>query len=194
MVVHCFNPSNSGGRGRWISEFKATLVYRKSSRTARATQRNYVSNQTKQTKNRPVCVCVYMSVCLCLCICVCVCVCVCVFSSKSTACSYPLNHLSSLRNKSFTELALEWFPGLMPKPHAQKENTHKQNKTKQKNKLHEKFLILKKTVSTEWKENSQETVCKAGVGEEIAMHGVQKRTSQTQQPKQLDPKCAVGFK
>ena len=29
-----------GGRGRWISEFKANLVYRVSSRTARATQRN----------------------------------------------------------------------------------------------------------------------------------------------------------
>jgi hypothetical protein len=33
-----------GGRGRWISEFEASLVYRMSSRTARATQRNLVSN------------------------------------------------------------------------------------------------------------------------------------------------------
>jgi hypothetical protein len=32
-----------GGRGRWISEFEASLVYRVSSRTARATQRNPVS-------------------------------------------------------------------------------------------------------------------------------------------------------
>jgi hypothetical protein len=40
-----------GGRGRWISEFKASLVYRVSSRTSRATQRNPVSKQTnKQTK------------------------------------------------------------------------------------------------------------------------------------------------
>jgi hypothetical protein len=40
-----------GGRGRWISEFKASLVYRVSSRTARATQRNPVSkNQKKQNK------------------------------------------------------------------------------------------------------------------------------------------------
>ena len=40
-----------GGRGRWISEFKASLVYRVSSRTARATQRNPVSkNQTKKKK------------------------------------------------------------------------------------------------------------------------------------------------
>ena len=29
-------PSTLGGRGRWISEFEANLVYRVSSRTARA--------------------------------------------------------------------------------------------------------------------------------------------------------------
>jgi hypothetical protein len=42
-----------GGRGRWISEFEASLDYRVSSRTARATQRNPVSkknNKTKQNK------------------------------------------------------------------------------------------------------------------------------------------------
>jgi hypothetical protein len=38
-----------GGRGRWVSEFKASLVYRVSSRTARAIQRNLVSKKTKQT-------------------------------------------------------------------------------------------------------------------------------------------------
>jgi hypothetical protein len=32
-----------GGRGRQISEFEASLVYKVSSRTARATQRNHVS-------------------------------------------------------------------------------------------------------------------------------------------------------
>jgi hypothetical protein len=37
-----------GGRGRWISEFKATVVYKVSSRTARAIQRNPVSKKTKQ--------------------------------------------------------------------------------------------------------------------------------------------------
>jgi hypothetical protein len=37
-----------GGRGRWISEFEASLVYRVSFRTARGTQRNPVSK--KQTK------------------------------------------------------------------------------------------------------------------------------------------------
>ena len=43
-----------GGRGRRISEFEASLVYRLSSRTARATQRNPVSeNQTsKQEKKK----------------------------------------------------------------------------------------------------------------------------------------------
>jgi hypothetical protein len=49
-----------GGRGRQISEFEASLVYRVSSRTARAIQRNPVSkkqtnrkkkNKTKQKKN-----------------------------------------------------------------------------------------------------------------------------------------------
>jgi hypothetical protein len=39
-----------GGRGRWISEFEANLVYKVSSRTVRAIQRNPVS-KNKQTKN-----------------------------------------------------------------------------------------------------------------------------------------------
>jgi hypothetical protein len=40
-----------GGRGRQISEFKASLVYRVSFRTARAIQRNPVSkNKNKLTK------------------------------------------------------------------------------------------------------------------------------------------------
>jgi hypothetical protein len=39
------------GRGRLISEFEASLVYRVSSRTARATERNSVSKkQAKQNK------------------------------------------------------------------------------------------------------------------------------------------------
>jgi hypothetical protein len=36
-----------GGRSRWISELEASLVYRGSSRTARATQRNPVSKSQK---------------------------------------------------------------------------------------------------------------------------------------------------
>ena len=41
------------GRGRQISEFKASLVYKVSSRTARAKQRNPVSkNKTKQTNKQ----------------------------------------------------------------------------------------------------------------------------------------------
>jgi hypothetical protein len=42
---------HSGGRGRQISEFEASLVYKVSSRTARATQRNPVSKKQKQ-KNK----------------------------------------------------------------------------------------------------------------------------------------------
>jgi hypothetical protein len=38
-----------GGRGRQISEFKASLVYRVSSMTARATQR-YPVSKNKKTK------------------------------------------------------------------------------------------------------------------------------------------------
>jgi hypothetical protein len=41
-----------GGRGRQISEFKASLVYKVSSRTARATQRNPVSKTTTTTTNK----------------------------------------------------------------------------------------------------------------------------------------------
>jgi hypothetical protein len=44
-----------GGRGRQISEFEASLVYKVSSRTARATQRNPVSkNQTKTKKKKKI--------------------------------------------------------------------------------------------------------------------------------------------
>jgi hypothetical protein len=39
-----------GDRGRRISEFEASLVYKVSSRTARAIQRNPVSGKTKKTK------------------------------------------------------------------------------------------------------------------------------------------------
>jgi hypothetical protein len=51
-----------GGRGRWISEFKASLIYRVSSRTARAIQRNpgwekpkgkQKTNKQKQNKKPP---------------------------------------------------------------------------------------------------------------------------------------------
>jgi hypothetical protein len=39
-----------GGRGRRISEFEASLVYKVSSRTARATQRNPVLKRKKKKK------------------------------------------------------------------------------------------------------------------------------------------------
>jgi hypothetical protein len=48
VVAHAFNPSTrEGGRGRQISEFEASLVYRVSSRTARATQRNQPGLQSE---------------------------------------------------------------------------------------------------------------------------------------------------
>jgi hypothetical protein len=44
---------HSGGRGRRISEFEASLFYRVSSRTARAIQRNPVlKNQKKKKKKK----------------------------------------------------------------------------------------------------------------------------------------------
>jgi hypothetical protein len=47
----CLSSQHLGGRGRQISEFKVSLVYRVSSRTARAIQRNPVS-KNKQNKNK----------------------------------------------------------------------------------------------------------------------------------------------
>jgi hypothetical protein len=41
-----------GDRGRQTSEFEASLVYKVSSRTARATQRNPVPKKTKQNKTK----------------------------------------------------------------------------------------------------------------------------------------------
>jgi hypothetical protein len=40
-----------GGRGRWISEFEASLIYKVSSRTARATQRNPISKKKKFSRH-----------------------------------------------------------------------------------------------------------------------------------------------
>jgi hypothetical protein len=41
-----------GGRDRRISEFEASLVYKVSSRTARAIQRNSASKKTKNKKQK----------------------------------------------------------------------------------------------------------------------------------------------
>jgi hypothetical protein len=41
-----------GGRGRQISEFETSLVYKVSSRTTRATQRNLVSKKKKNKKTK----------------------------------------------------------------------------------------------------------------------------------------------
>jgi hypothetical protein len=49
VVVCAFNPS----RGRRISEFEASLVYKVSSRTARATQRNPLEKQKNKIIPKP---------------------------------------------------------------------------------------------------------------------------------------------
>jgi hypothetical protein len=41
-----------GSRNRWIPEFKASLVYTVSSRTARATQRNPVSKKNRERERK----------------------------------------------------------------------------------------------------------------------------------------------
>jgi hypothetical protein len=41
-----------GGRGRWISEFEASLVYKGSSRTARSTQRNPLLNTPPKKRKK----------------------------------------------------------------------------------------------------------------------------------------------
>jgi hypothetical protein len=53
VVAHAFNPQHLEGRGRQISEFEASLVYKVSSRTARATQRNPVSKNKQTKKSTP---------------------------------------------------------------------------------------------------------------------------------------------
>ena len=49
VVAHAFNPSTWEARGRRISEFEASLIYKVSSRTARAIQRNPVSKTHTHT-------------------------------------------------------------------------------------------------------------------------------------------------
>jgi hypothetical protein len=49
VVAHAFNPSTWEAEAGCFSEFKASLVYRVSSKTARATQRNLdVKKQTNK--------------------------------------------------------------------------------------------------------------------------------------------------
>ena len=52
MVVHVFNPSTWEAEAGRFFEFEASLVYKVSSRTAIATQRNPVSKTNKQTKKQ----------------------------------------------------------------------------------------------------------------------------------------------
>jgi hypothetical protein len=53
VVVHAFN-SSTWEAGRQISEFKASLVYTVSFRTARATKRNLISKKQKQKQTKSI--------------------------------------------------------------------------------------------------------------------------------------------
>jgi hypothetical protein len=50
VVAHTFNPSTWEAEAGGSLEFEASLVYKVSSRTARAIQRNPVSKKTKKKK------------------------------------------------------------------------------------------------------------------------------------------------
>jgi hypothetical protein len=52
VVVHTSIPAHRRQRQADLCEFKASLVYRVSSRTARGTQRNLVSKKNKKTKKQ----------------------------------------------------------------------------------------------------------------------------------------------
>jgi hypothetical protein len=52
VVAHVFNPSTWEAEVGGSQEFEASLVYRVSSRTARATQRNPVSKNQNQKTNK----------------------------------------------------------------------------------------------------------------------------------------------
>ena len=52
MRHHAFKSQHLGGRGRRISEFEASLVYKVSSRTPRAIQTNPVSKNKKKKKKK----------------------------------------------------------------------------------------------------------------------------------------------
>jgi hypothetical protein len=57
VVAHTFNPSTWEAEAGEFLNFKASLVYRVSSRTARATQRNPVQKKTNKQTNKKVFVC-----------------------------------------------------------------------------------------------------------------------------------------
>jgi hypothetical protein len=53
--------AHSGGRSGWVCEFEASLVYRVSSKTARATQRNLVTKKQKKENKKNI----FFSLCVC---------------------------------------------------------------------------------------------------------------------------------
>ena len=53
MVAHTFNLSAQEVEETDLSEFKASLIYRETYRTAKATQRNPVSNKQTNKPKKP---------------------------------------------------------------------------------------------------------------------------------------------
>jgi hypothetical protein len=52
VAAHAFNPSTRDAEAGGFSEFEASLVYRVSSRTVKAIQRNPVSKKKKKEKKK----------------------------------------------------------------------------------------------------------------------------------------------
>jgi hypothetical protein len=52
VVAHAFNPSTREAEAGGFSEFEASLVYKVSSRTARAIQRHPVSKKNQKKKKK----------------------------------------------------------------------------------------------------------------------------------------------
>ena len=52
VAAHAFNPSTRDAEAGGFSEFEASLVYRVSSRTVKAIQRNPVSKKKKKRKEK----------------------------------------------------------------------------------------------------------------------------------------------
>lgn len=57
VVVHALKSQHLEGRGRWISEFEMSLIYKESSKTAKTiTKRNPVSkNKISQPNKKDIC-------------------------------------------------------------------------------------------------------------------------------------------
>ena len=64
VVAHAFNPSTrEGGRGRWISEFEASLIYRASARRgSKATEKGCLEKIKKRRSMKLNCTGLYLHI------------------------------------------------------------------------------------------------------------------------------------